>query len=101
MGAGFAVGIGAGIGSGIAMGVASGRKKATSEIQDYVERNGITILDRQKKELKLEEFLREAVGDQTCNNGGGKTGGITLLILLGLLIFGVIAAVMLYFKFAV
>ena len=66
-GGGFATGIGAGIGSGMAIGVSEGRKRVRRQIREYVDSQGITVLDRFGKPIKLEEFLDEACGpSQQC-----------------------------------
>jgi hypothetical protein len=41
----FAAGMGAGIGTGVAIGMAAGKKLACSAIRDYLQLNGLTILD--------------------------------------------------------
>ncbi len=101
-GAGMAAGMGAGIGSGIAMGIASGRKRAVTEIRDHIERNDITLMDRQGVPLKIDQVLDDAVSEScgsSCSNSN-NTAIVILLVLFGLLIFGVAAALAVYFGMA-
>ena len=98
-GAGMAAGMGAGIGSGIAIGVASGRQRAISDIRNHIERNNITLLDRQGSPVKVDQFLEDAAGQSSCQNPNA-TAKVILLVTVGLLLFGLAAALAFYLRMA-
>jgi hypothetical protein len=97
-GGGMAAGMGAGIGCGIAIGIASGRKKAAEDIRYHIESNGITIADRSGNPIKVDQFLERAISESGLGNDKSNVAAVKwLLVLLGLLIFGVLAALAIYF----
>jgi hypothetical protein len=93
-GGGFAVGIAAGIGSGMSIGASTAKKRAASGIRDYIDNNGITILDRRGSPIKTDQFLTDAVGGSSCCREGAGAS-TALWVLLGFLVlalgFGVAA----------
>ncbi len=99
-GGGMAAGMGAGIGAGIAIGVSGGRKRAASELREHIEKNGITILDRQGKPIKIEQLVDDALGQRCCGTAAVGASKIWAF-LLGSLVVGLLAAVAIYFLSAV
>ena len=90
-GGGFAVGLAAGIGSGMAIGSGS-QTNSKEKIRDYIDDNGITILDRQGRPIKTDRFLEDAVADtKSCKSHGSS---LTIqLVTIGVIAFAVAAAV--------
>lgn len=84
-GAGFGTGIAVGIASGIASGSASAKKQEKMQLRTYIEENGIEILDRYGKPIKLDDFLNGAVNtsSECCSR---KKAWVCVLLAVALVI---------------